>query len=325
MTMKNDTLLQVEDLTKYYPITAGLLQRRLGDVKAVDGVSFYIREKETLGLVGESGCGKSTLGRVIIKLEEPTSGKIWFRGRDITILSRDQQREIRKEIQIIFQDPQSSLDPRMSIGDSIEEALLLHGALDEDKRRERIRELLALVGLDPEFALRYPHEFSGGEKQRIGIARALAVNPKLIVADEPVSSLDVSVQAQILNLLMDLKEQFGVAYLFIAHDLSVIKHISDRIAVMYLGKIVEQASKQELFDHPLHPYTQALLSAILAPNPNLKRQAILLSGDVPSPANPPSGCRFHTRCFKVMPVCSQEEPLLKEISPDHFTACQLYS
>lgn len=322
--MQNSTLLKVENLTKYYPITTGLLHRKMGDVKAVDGVSFYIREKETLGLVGESGCGKSTLGRVIIKLEEPTSGKLWFRGRDITVLSRDEQRDIRKDIQIIFQDPQSSLDPRMSIGDSIEEALLLHGALDEDKRRERVRELLALVGLDPEFAQRYPHEFSGGEKQRIGIARALAVNPKLIVADEPVSSLDVSVQAQILNLLMDLKQQFGVAYLFIAHDLSVIKHISDRIAVMYLGKIVEQASKQELFDNPTHPYTQALLSAILAPNPHLKRQPILLTGDVPSPANPPSGCRFHTRCFKVMPICSQEEPQLKEVSPGHFTACHLF-
>ncbi len=323
--MQSSELLRVENLKKYYPITTGLLHSKVGDIKAVDGISFFINEKETLGLVGESGCGKSTLGRVVIKLEEPTDGKIWFKGRDITYLRKKDQREIRKEIQIIFQDPQSSLDPRMTIGDSIEEALLLQDNSNEKERMQKIQELLILVGLDKEFASRYPHEFSGGEKQRIGIARAIAVNPKLIIADEPVSALDVSIQAQILNLLTDLKELLGVAYLFIAHDLSVIKHISDRIAVMYLGKMVELANKEELYKNPLHPYTQALLSAISIPNPHLKRQPILLPGDVPSPANPPSGCRFHKRCFKFMPICSQVEPEFKDVSSQHFTACHLYS
>lgn len=319
-----DVLVKVENLKKYYPITAGLLLRKVGEIKAVDGVSFHIRNGETLGLVGESGCGKSTLGRVIVGLEDPTDGVIWFQGQDITRLGRKERKKIRRDIQIIFQDPQSSLDPRMTIADSLEEALLLVNSSSETQREERIGELLNLVGLEKEFAFRYPHEFSGGEKQRIGIARTLAVNPKLIVADEPVSALDASIQAQIINLLMDLKEKFGVAYLFIAHDMSVIKHISDRVAVMYVGKLAEVAPKQEIFNEPLHPYTQALLSAVHSTSLQSNHQPILLTGDVPSPANPPPGCRFHTRCFRVMPICSKVEPEFKEHRPNHFAACHLY-
>lgn len=319
-----DPLLEVENLKKYYPVTAGLFHRKVAEIKAVDGISFSIKNGETLGLVGESGCGKSTLGRVIVKLEEPTDGTIRFQDHDITFINREEQHKIRKDIQIIFQDPQSSLDPRMTVADSLEEALLLVNNATDTERQEKIGELLNLVGLSKDFASRYPHEFSGGEKQRIGIARALAVNPKLIIADEPVSALDVSIQAQIINLMMDLKDRFGVAYLFIAHDLSVIKHISDRIAVMYLGKIVEMAPKQDLFEQPLHPYTQALLSAIYDARLHSNRQPILLSGEVPSAANIPSGCRFHTRCFRVMPVCPQVVPEFKEFIPNHFTACHLY-
>ncbi len=316
-------LLQVDNLKKYYPITAGLMHRKVGDIRAVDGVSLFILEGETLGLVGESGCGKSTLGRVIVKLEDPTAGTIKFRGRDITVMDPALKKEIRRNVQIIFQDPQSSLDPRMTVRDSMEEALILVNGGDETQRERKIAELLDTVGLAGDFAARYPHEFSGGEKQRIGIARALAVNPKLIVADEPVSALDVSIQAQILNLLMDLKERLGVAYLFVAHDLGVIRYISDRIAVMYLGKIVELASRQELFASPLHPYTQALLSAVSSLKIHGAKSEILLSGDLPSPANPPPGCRFNTRCFRVMPRCRQEEPPLKEVAPGHFAACHL--
>lgn len=322
--MLNNKLVTVEDLKKYYPITGGLLSKHIGDVKAVDGVSFYIREEETLGLVGESGCGKSTLGRTLLRLEEPTGGKVLYKGNDITKLDKVGLKSLRKEIQMIFQDPQSSLDPRMTVGDSIGEALLVHGMKNEKERLERIQELLVRVGLEPPHATRYPHEFSGGQKQRIGIARALAVNPKLIVADEPVSALDVSIQAQILNLLMDLQDEGGLAYLFIAHDLSVIKHISDRIAVMYLGKIVELANKIAIFEHPLHPYTQALLSAVPIPNPHQTKKRILLEPEMPSPINPPSGCRFHTRCFKVMPICSKQEPQMVELEKAHFVACHLY-
>ncbi len=320
--MLNHKLLDVKDLKKYYPVTGGLLSRHLGDVKAVDGVSFHIKEGETLGLVGESGCGKSTLGRTILRLEEPTEGEIIYRGTDITKLDRKGLRGLRKEIQIVFQDPQSSLDPRMTVGRSIGEALLIHGMGDEKEREQRVAEMLERVGLEGQHALRYPHEFSSGQRQRIGIARAFSVNPNLIIADEPVSALDVSIQAQILNLMLDLREEFGLAYLFIAHDLAVIRQISHQVAVMYLGKIVELAEKGEIFENTLHPYTEALLSAI--PHIGQKRKRILLPGSVPSPLNPPAGCRFHTRCHRVLPICSQKEPPLKDVGNDHLVACHLY-
>jgi len=317
-------LVEVENLKKYYPITAGLLARHIADVRAVDGVSFFIMEGETLGLVGESGCGKSSLGRTLLRLEEPTAGKVLYKGFDIASWDRKQLKDFRKEAQMIFQDPQSSLDPRMTIGDSIGEALLIHGVGTEKERLERVEELLKRVGLEPEHALRYPHELSGGQKQRVGIARALAVTPKLIVADEPVSALDVSVQAQILNLVIDLQRELGLAYLFIAHDLAVIGQVSDRIAVMYLGLIIELADRAKVLGHPLHPYTEALISAVHIPDPHQKRERILLKGEVPSPVEPPSGCRFHTRCPKVMKICPQEEPLLRELEENHFVACHLY-
>jgi oligopeptide/dipeptide ABC transporter ATP-binding protein len=322
--MPSDKLVKVENLRKYYAVTTGLLAKHVADVKAVDGVSFEIMEGETLGLVGESGCGKSTLGRTLLRLEEPTTGKILYKGNDILAWDKGQLKELRKEVQMIFQDPQSSLDPRMTIGDSIGEALLVHGVKNERERLERVEELLIQVGLEPEHVVRYPHEFSGGQKQRIGIARALVVDPKLIVADEPVSALDVSVQAQILNLLMDLQHQLGLAYLFIAHDLAVIGHISDRIAVMYLGQIVELAGRTEIFSHPLHPYTEALLSAIPIPDPQHKRKIILLPGEVPSPINPPLGCHFHTRCPKAMKICCQEKPELQHLEREHLVSCHLY-
>lgn len=321
--MLNHKLLEVKDLKKYYPVTGGLLPRHLGDVRAVDGVSFYIEEGETLGLVGESGCGKSTLGRVILRLEEPTDGEVIYKGIDITKLDKRGLRGLRKEIQIIFQDPQSSLDPRMTISQSIGEPLLVHGVKDDNERAQRVAEILERVGLGVQHALRYPHEFSSGQRQRIGIGRALILNPKLIIADEPVSALDVSIQAQILNLMLDLGEEFGLAYLFIAHDLSVIRQVSHRVAVMYLGKIVELAEKGEIFQNTLHPYTEALLSAI--PDVRQKKKTrILLPGSVPSPLNPPAGCRFHTRCHRVLPVCHQEEPNLKEMGGGHLVACHLY-
>jgi len=321
--MLNHKLLEVEDLKKYYPVTGGLLSRHLGDVKAVDGVSFFIKEGEALGLVGESGCGKSTLGRIILRLEEPTEGKIIYKGTDITKLDKKGLRRLRKEIQIIFQDPQSSLDPRMTVGQSIGEALLIHGMKDDRERTKRVGQILERVGLEAQHALRYPHEFSSGQRQRIGIGRALALNPKLIIADEPVSALDVSIQAQILNLMLDLRKEFGLAYLFIAHDLSVIRQVSHRVAVMYLGKIVELAEKGELFENALHPYTEALLSAI--PDMRSKKKTrILLPGSVPSPLNPPAGCRFHPRCHRALPICHQEEPQLKDVGSEHLVACHLY-
>lgn len=316
-------MLEVKDLEKYYPVTSGLFSQHVGDVKAVDGVSFQIRSGEILGLVGESGCGKSTLGRTILRLEEPTRGKILYRGTDIATLNRKGLRELRKDLQIIFQDPEASLDPRMAVGDSIGEALIIHNIGDERERREKVIELMEQVGLEADQADLYPHEFSGGQKQRIGIARALAINPRLIVADEPVSALDVSIQAQILNLMMDIQQKFNLTYIFIAHDLSVIKYMSHRVAVMYLGKIMELADKNELFQNPLHPYTEALLSAV--PSLQSKRkERILLRGDVPSPMAPPPGCRFHTRCHKVMPICSSVEPELVELHPGHQVACHLY-
>jgi oligopeptide transport system ATP-binding protein len=321
--MLNHKLLKIRNLKKYYPVTAGLFSRHAGDIKAVDGVTFDISKNEIIGLVGESGCGKSTLGRTIPRLEEPTSGEILHKGTDVAKLDKKGLRELRREIQIIFQDPDASLDPRMTVGDSICEPLIIHNIGDEKQRMERVAELMEQVGLEATQANLYPHEFSGGQKQRIGIARALAMNPKLIIADEPVSALDVSIQAQILNLMMDIQERLGLAYLFIAHDLSVIKHMAHRIAVMYLGKIVELADKKEIFDNPLHPYTEALLSAV----PSFKSKAkdrILLRGDVPSPLNPPAGCHFHPRCHRVLPICNQQEPELAEISEGHFVACHLY-
>jgi oligopeptide/dipeptide ABC transporter ATP-binding protein len=321
--MKNHKMLEIEDLKKYYPVTAGLFSRRVGDIKAVDGVTFDIMEKEILGLVGESGCGKSTLGRTIPKLEEPTSGKILYRGSDIASLNKRGLKEFRREVQLIFQDPDASLDPRMTVGDSISEPLVIHSIGADRDRTRRVAELMEQVGLEAGQAGLYPHEFSGGQKQRIGIARALALNPRLIIADEPVSALDVSIQAQILNLMMDIQEKFGLAYLFIAHDLSVIRHMADRVAIMYLGKIVELADKNELFTNPLHPYTEALLSAV----PSLRtkgEERILLHGDVPSPLNPPSGCHFHPRCHRVMPICDHVEPELIELTEGHFVSCHLY-
>jgi oligopeptide transport system ATP-binding protein len=322
--MLDSVFLDIKDLKKYYPVTSGLFSSHVGDVKAVDGVSFQIKEGEIVGLVGESGCGKSTLGRTILRLEQPTSGQILYRGTDIASISRKKLRGLRKDLQIIFQDPDASLDPRMTVGDSIGEGLIVHGMGSEKERMSRISELMAQVGLEPEQANLYPHEFSGGQKQRIGIARALAIDPMLIVADEPVSALDVSIQAQILNLMMDIQQELGLAYLFIAHDLSVIKYMAHRVAVMYLGKIVELAENRELFSSPLHPYTEALLSAV----PRLKQKGserLLLKGDVPSPLNPPKGCRFHPRCHRAMPVCSETEPELIEVSAGHHVACHLHT
>jgi len=320
--MLKHKLLEVDNLKKYYPVTGGLLYRHLGDIKAVDGVSFYIREGETLGLVGESGCGKSTLGRTILRLEEPTEGKVIYHGADVTKLDRRELRGLRKEIQIIFQDPQASLDPRMTVGQSIGEALLIHGVKNDRERGQRVSDMLQRVGLEAEQALRYPHEFSSGQRQRVGIARALAPSPRLIIADEPVSALDVSIQAQILNLLLDLRQEFSLAYLFIAHDLSVIRQVSHRVAVMYLGRLVELAAVDELFSNALHPYTEALVSAI--PSLRRKRARILLPGNVPSPLNPPPGCRFHPRCHRVLPVCRKTEPQLKDVGNGHLVACHLY-
>ncbi|MFC2013428.1 ABC transporter ATP-binding protein [Chloroflexota bacterium] len=323
MNMLNHKLLEVKELKKYYPVTGGLLARHLGDVWAVDGVSFYINEGETLGLVGESGCGKSTLGRTILRLEEPTEGKILYKGTDITSLDKKALRGLRKEIQIIFQDPQSSLDPRMTIYQSVGEPLLIHGMKDDRERAKRVVEILERVGLEAQHAWRYPHEFSSGQRQRIGIGRVLTLNPRLIIADEPVSALDVSIQAQILNLMLDLQKDFGLAYLFIAHDLSVIRQVSHRVAVMYLGKIVELTEKGEIFKNALHPYTEALLSAV----PDKRREKktrILLPGSVPSPLNPPSGCHFHPRCHRVLPICPQEEPQFQDIGGGHLVACHLY-
>jgi oligopeptide transport system ATP-binding protein len=319
-----DTLLQVKRLRKYFPIRGGLFSREIGRVHAVDDVSFAIQRGETLGLVGESGCGKSTTGRTILRLIEPTSGEVWFEDKNITTLDKRALRQTRKEMQIIFQDPYASLNPRMTVRSIIGEALIIHKLVRGRRQRDdRVVQLLETVGLSSDHLRRYPHEFSGGQRQRIGIARALAVNPKLIIADEPVSALDVSIQAQIINLLEDLQQQFGLTYLFIAHDLSVVEHISTRVAVMYLGKIVEVAPAKELYTNPKHPYTEALLSAVPIPDPATRRKRILLEGDVPSPIKPPSGCRFHTRCPIRVPSCSENEQVLKEVTPGHWVACQV--
>lgn len=320
--MENNVLLKVKKLKKYFPVRGGILSKIIGYVQAVDEISFNIKEGETLGLVGESGCGKTTTGRTIIRLLEPTAGEVDFKGEDIFKLNKEEIRKARRNIQIIFQDPFGSLNPRMTVGEIVGESLVIHKIVKNNKEKdERVKDLLETVGLNAGHIRRYPHEFSGGQRQRIGIARALALNPKLIICDEPVSALDVSIQAQVINLLEDLQEKFNLTYLFIAHDLSVVKHISDRVAVMYLGKIVELSSTSELYDNTQHPYTEALLSAVPIPDPTLKRQRIVLEGDVPSPFKPPVGCRFHPRCKYVKPICSQEEPELIDIGNGHFVAC----
>ncbi len=314
-------LVQVKNLVKFFPIRGGFLQKVRAWVQAVDDVSFTIREGETVGLVGESGCGKTTVGRTMLRLIEPTSGSVVFNGIDVFKLRGRELKEMRRNMQIIFQDPYASLDPRSPIGESIAEGLKIHNIGTSRERYERTITMLRKVGLEDYHARRYPHEFSGGQRQRIGIARALALQPKFIIADEPVSALDVSIQSQVLNILKDLQREFGLTYLFIAHNLSVVEHISDRVAVMYLGKMVELASREDLFRNPLHPYTQALMSAIPIPDPNLKRERIILQGDVPSPVNPPKGCRFHPRCPVAIDHCSVEEPPFIEVSPDHWVAC----
>jgi oligopeptide transport system ATP-binding protein len=317
-------LVEVQDLKVHFPITSGgLLRRRIGAVKAVDGVSFTVRRGETLGLVGESGCGKSTTGRAVLQLYRPTAGRVLFDGVDLASLKSNELRRMRRRYQMIFQDPYASLNPRMTVSEILSEPLRVHGLAAGEARTERIHELLDTVGLRPGIAGRYPHEFSGGQRQRIGIARALAVEPEFIVADEPISALDVSVQAQVVNLLDDLQQEFNLAYLFVAHDLSVVRHLSDRVAVMYLGRIVETADRDDFYRSPSHPYSQALLSAVPVPDPELEasREQIVLRGDIPSPANPPSGCSFRTRCWKAQAVCAEVEPALIELKPRHWTAC----
>jgi len=321
--MKNSIqpLLKVSHLKKYFPLKAGILSRTVGHVHAVDDVSFELFTGETLGLVGESGCGKSTVARVLLRLIEPTSGEVSFNDKEVFQLDRKELQHLRREMQIIFQDPYSSLNPRMTVETIVGEALSYHGIAKGKEREHRVERLLARVGLRPEQMKRYPHEFSGGQRQRIGIARALALNPKLIIADEPVSALDVSIQAQVINLLMELQEEFELSYIFIAHDLRVVEYISDRVAVMYLGKIVELATASELYKNPLHPYTEALLSAIPIPDPKKSKQRILIPGDIPSPIAPPAGCRFHTRCAYRMSQCDKIEPEFKEVTPGHWVAC----
>jgi peptide/nickel transport system ATP-binding protein len=323
----NGPLLDVKDLKMHFPIQRGfLLSKTVGYVRAVDGVSFYIREGETLGLVGESGCGKTTTGRVILRAYEPTAGEVWFADRDlgwvnVPTLEKQQVKQLRRNMQLIFQDPYSSLNPRMTLLEIVGEPLRVNGVARGQELKDRVADLLKVVGLRPEYMTRYPHAFSGGQRQRIGVARALALHPQLVICDEPVSALDVSIQAQTLNLLQDLQEQFGLTYLFISHDLSVVEHISDRVAVMYVGKLVEHATTEELFINPRHPYAEALLSAVPKPDPRLHTESIDLPGDVADPANPPSGCYFHPRCKYCVDRCKREEPALRQIAPDHFVSC----
>ncbi|NRR20707.1 dipeptide ABC transporter ATP-binding protein [Brevibacillus sp. MS2.2] len=319
-----EDLLIVKNLKKYYPITGGVLGGEVGVVKAVDDVSFTVKSGETLGLVGESGCGKSTTGRSLLRLIEPTSGEINFDGTDVMSLSTDAMRKMRRDMQIVFQDPFASLNPRHNIEKILEEPLIVHGLGSSAERKKRVQEMLEIVGLSSYHASRYPHQFSGGQRQRIGIARALMLKPKLIVADEPVSALDVSIQSQVLNLMQDLQREFGLTYLFIAHDLSVVRHISDRVGVMYLGRIVELTTSSQLYSNPLHPYTKALLSAVPSPDPDAVRERVILQGDVPSPAKPPSGCTFHTRCPHVTEECRTVRPEFADTGDGHFVACHLY-
>lgn len=320
-TSGEDMLLEVRDLKKHFPIKGGILRRTVATVQALDGVTFAIRRGETLGLVGESGCGKTTTGRTVLRLINATSGEVKFENQDVMKASRSEMRKLRRDMQIVFQDPYASLDPRVPVGESIAEGLHIHGIGNTKEQRDRVKAVLERVGMNATHMRRFPHEFSGGQRQRIGIARALVMEPKLIVCDEPVSALDVSIQAQVLNLLKDLQQDLGLTYLFIAHNLSVVEHISNRVGVMYLGRMVELTSRDQLFSHPMHPYTKALMSAIPLPDPMVKRERIILQGDVPSPVNPPSGCRFHPRCWLAQEICKQEDPAFEEKEPDHWVAC----
>jgi oligopeptide transport system ATP-binding protein len=325
MSEENNVLLHVDNLVMHFPIFRGVIRRQVGAVHAVDGVSFDIKRGETMGLVGESGCGKSTTGRTILQLYKPTAGHVYYEGKDLTTLKHEEMRKMRREMQMIFQDPYASLNPRMTVSDIIGEPLSVHGVASGKEIKEHVEHLLDVVKLDPAFASRYPHEFSGGQRQRIGVARALALQPSLIICDEPISALDVSIQAQVVNLLEDLQKEFNLTYLFIAHDLSMVRHISTRVAVMYLGVIVEIADRADLYENPLHPYTQALLSAVPIPDPitDAKRVRRVLEGDVPSPVNPPSGCRFRTRCWLAEKICAEQRPEFREITRDHFVACHM--
>ncbi len=324
-SLEESPILTVNNLVKYFPLTGGVFSRVVANLKAVDDVSFYVNKGETLGIVGESGCGKSTTGKTLLRLLEPTSGEVIYKGQNIYKFDREQMRRLRRNMQFVFQDPYSSLNPRMTVGDIIGEPLEIHNIARGAKKYGKVAELLDLVGLSPYHIRRYPHEFSGGQRQRIGVARALALNPEILILDEPVSALDVSIQSQVINLLEDLQAEFGLTYLFIAHDLSVVRHISDRVAVMYLGKMVEMAPKELLYENPQHPYTQALLSAVPIPDPSIRKEKIILQGDVPSPVNPPKGCRFHTRCRYVMDICKQEEPEFRDIGSGQFVACHLHN
>jgi oligopeptide transport system ATP-binding protein len=319
-----EVLLKVDGLKKYFPITGGILGKQTGAVKAVDDISFWVNKGETLGLVGESGCGKSTTGRMLMRLIDPTEGQVVFEGKNLVTLSDNDMRKARKDMQMVFQDPFASLNPRHTVEKILEEPLIVHGIGTKKERKQMVKEMLEVVGLSSYHAKRYPHQFSGGQRQRIGIARALMTRPKLIIADEPVSALDVSIQSQVLNLLEDLQKEFQLTYIFIAHDLGVVRHISDRVGVMYLGRLVEITEADKLYEKPLHPYTRALLSAVPIPDPDVKREQELLTGDIPSPANPPQGCAFHTRCKECMDICKTDRPVLKEIEPGHFAACHLY-
>ncbi|MHC8515699.1 ABC transporter ATP-binding protein [Sporosarcina sp. ITBMC105] len=322
--LETTPLLNVKNLKKHFPVKKGMFGKTVGYVKAVDDITFHVNEGETLGIVGESGCGKSTTGRVLMRLLEPTSGVIEFNGKTLTSLGDEEMRKVRRDIQMVFQDPYASLNPRHTIGKILEEPLLVHTDLDTKERKQKVHRFLEIVGLHPFHAKRYPHQFSGGQRQRIGIARALMTNPKLIIADEPVSALDVSIQAQVLNLMQDLQKEFNLTYIFIAHDLGVVRHISDRVGVMYLGRIVELATSESLYEKPLHPYTQALLSAVPIPDPNYSKEQLIIEGDIPNPAEPPTGCAFHTRCPFKMDICTKVAPQLQEQLDGHSVACHLY-